>query len=947
MRTLRSSSRCGLMVITLCLFTALATTMVSAENREPVRAKNGMVTAANPLAAEAGLEMLKAGGNAIDAMAATSFALGVVEPNASGLGGEGLMVIHLENPDRDVVIDGRSMAPLDATKAAMADAHNPRAAGVPGIVAAVVKAHAQYGKLPLKQVLQPAIRLAKDGFPVSRTLASVLLDNYELIASRPATAAIYLPDGFPPSEGDILKNPDLAWSLEQIAEYGADAFYKGAIADKIVAFMEAQNGFIGYDDLAAYKAEVREPARGTFRGYDVLSGGPPVAGAGVIANLNMWEQFNPNVFTYDDPLYIHLMSEIMKLTSADYYAYTGDPNFASLPTAGVTSDEYARERFTQLSLAKASLPANNQAGAAAAYDNSGTTFVQRVVKGPDAMGPGLYTTNAMVEPFVLDKIENNWTPIDGEWKVVDGQLLGVDGNIISKLTFPADRLVELNLQTTERLGTQVYNVGRIYGKYVDVNNQVYVYLRTDGGIRFTVKSAGKSENYDAKVDVDPMKPHQYRLMFLGNKAEFWIDGKLAMTVENDKMATIAGGIGFWSQDAGAVYDNVAVRVMPQSKAGDTVGAQGEAKAATAPALDYKYRALDQLFANGLGDAKVTYGEWNVTADGAVGVNGTLIDANQYGVDRHVKMTMKTLETTSKNAWAVIRPMGKYQDDANRVYAYLRKDNSIRLTVVLGGKNDDYNFPAPGISPFDEHEYEFYFAGNTVQFWIDGKMYGEVTNEKISQIAGGIGVWAQDSKGVVKSATVDQTTPYEAPGSGSTTHVSIVDKEGNAVSLTQTISSFMGTGDVVPGAGFLLNDEMMNFGSGVNELLPGKRMRTTTAPTILLKDGDVFLVVGSPGSARIITTVTEVIVNIVDFKMDVQAAIDAPKFYSRVSEGNLQMEGLYPQDTIDFLKAYGHSLQLYDNLDLFFGGVHAVEVDPVTHELLGAADPRRDGAAVGF
>lgn len=951
MRKFCSDRKSWLILVSICMMVTISTGYVGAEGTEPVRAQNGMVTAAHPLAAAAGLEMLKLGGNAIDAMAATSFALGVVEPQASGLGGEGIMVIHLENPDRDVVIDGRSMAPLDATRAvAMAEARHPAATGVPGIVAAVLKAQAEYGKLSVKTILQPAIKLAREGYPVSRTLASVLLDNFELVASHPATAAIYLPDGFPPTEGTILKNPDLAWSLEQIGEYGADALYKGAIAEKLVAFMEANGGLIGLDDLAAYKAVTREPAKGTFRGYDVIAAGPPVAGANVIENLNMWEQFNPKAFKYDDPLYIHIMSEIMKLASADYYAYVGDPDFNTLPTKGVTSDEYARERFVQLSLAKATLPANNQAGVAATYDNTTTTFAKHVVEGPQAFGPGIYTTAVLNDPFTAGKIDG-WTVIDGDWKVADGKLSGSAGNLISSQTFAADRMIELNLQTVERLGKQVYNVGRLYGKYVDSNNQVYVYLRTDGGIRFTVKADGKSENYDAKTTIDPMLPHQWRLMFLGGKAELWIDGQQAIVVENEKMAKLAGGIGLWAQDSVDAYDNISVRITPTSAAAPVTAPVATQPAVApvpkVPALDYKYNALDLDFTKGLGEFQIVDGDWKQTDLGAEGTKGTIVFPNKLAVDRHVTATMKTLETLNKSAWNVGRIIGKYQDDANSVYAYLRKDNSIRLSVVLDGKNDDYNFPAPGVSPFDEHVFEYYFNGNTVQFLIDGKILAEVTNEKISQIGGGIRFWMQDSRAVVSKVKVDQTIPYEAPGSGSTTHVSIVDKEGNAVSLTQTISSFLGTGDVVPGAGFMLNDEMMNFGSGVNSLIPGKRMRTTTAPTILLDKGDVRLVVGSPGSARIITTVTEVIVNVVDFNMDVQAAIDAPRFYSRNTEGNLQMEGRFPGQTVDFLKAYGHSLQMYGDFDLFFGGVHAVYVDPATKELFGAADPRRDGAAIGF
>jgi gamma-glutamyltranspeptidase len=928
------------------LIISLSMAIATAEEAKLVTGMNGMVTAAHPLAAEAGLEMLKLGGNAIDAMAATSFALGVVEPHASGLGGEGLMVIHLENPDRDVVIDGRSMATLDTSWDAAADSRHPAAAAVPGLVAAVLKAHSAYGTLPLKTILEPAIRLAREGFPVSATLASTLLDNYELLLAKPATAAIYMPEDFPASEGEIIKNPDLAWSLEQIAEYGVDALYKGVIADKIVEFMTAQGGYIGYDDLAAYEAIERVPARGTFRGYEVISGPPPVSGHNVIANLNMWEQFNPDVFSYDDPLYIHIMAEIMKKNSADTQTYMGDPDFSSVPTRGLTSDEYARERFTTLSLGQATVPSSNKAGDATAYDNVGMTFVQRVIQGADAFNPSIYTTEAFADPFVQSTPEG-WKPIDGEWSIVNGKLVGSLGQIASTQSFAPDRMFEVTIQTLEQLGPNNYNIGRLYGKYVDSNNNIYVYLRTDGNIRFSVKADGVTSNYDAIVTVNPMEPHQYRLMFLGNKAELWIDGQLGISVEDSNIGAMGGKVGFWSQLSKASYDNVTVKVLDAQGVSGFVAAAAPAEPVyTLPTLDYKYRVLDENFAAGFGDFTVIDGEWSTSATGAKGTRGVMTLDKEFGVDRHVSITMKTLESLGSSAWNVGRATGKYEDDANRVYAYLRKDESVRLSVVKDGKNTDYNFSAAGFSPFDEHVYEYYFAGDTVQFVIDGKIIGEVKNEQIANIKGGVSFWMQDATAEVKSIVVEQTNEMPVE-SGSTTHVSIVDKYGNAVSLTQTISSFLGTGDVVPGTGFLLNNEMMNFGSAVNSLQPGKRMRTTIAPTILLDNGDVRLVVGSPGAARIITTVTEVIVNHIDFKMDIQSAIDAPKFFSRYSMANLEMEGRYSEETIAFLKSLGHNIKLYPDYDLYFGGVHAIAVDAETGELQGAADPRRDGAAAGY
>ncbi len=914
-----------------------------------VKAQDGMVAAANPLAAEAGLSMLRKGGNAVDAAAATSFALGVVEPQASGLGGEGIMVIHLEDPDRDVVIDGRSMAPLDVTPDATASANSrtARGAAVPGIVKAILAAHTKYGKLPLAEVLAPAITLARDGFPASRTLVTVLLDNYELLLKNPDLAAIYMPDGFPPAEGDIIKNPDLAWSLQQIAVHGSDALYKGAIAEKLVAFMAANNGLIGMDDLAAYEAVERTPARGTFRGYEVVSAGPPVAGTNVIANLNMWEQFNPQVFRNDDPLYIHIMAEIMKLTSVDYSAYVADPKFVSAPVAGITSDEYARERFTLLSLGRAIPPADIKAGAASEYDSGKLTYVQRVLGAAapaekPVAEPAPFSVTAFSDSFPGPEAAG-WAVIDGQWQVSDGALTGSKGQIKTTQQFAADRIVELQLQTVTRLGNLNYNVGRLYPKYVDANNQIYAYLRTDSNVRFSVKANGSTDNYDAKTTLDPMQPHQIRMMFQGNKAEVWIDGQSVMVVENEKMGAMGGGIALWSQDSLAKYDDIKVFVNATKDAAQA--AAPAAQAAKSAVADYKYTVLGEDFRTDLGGMTAVDGEWAPSSAGLVGTKGVAILRQDLAVDRHVLVRLKTLDSLSTATWNVGRVMGKYEDDMNRVYAYLRRDGQIRLTVILKGAGDNYDFPAPNVNPYDAHTYEFIFAGDNVQFLIDGKVYADVTNPKVSQLAGGIGFWSQDAKALYENLTVKQLVP--GPDAGNTTHFSIVDQFGNAVSVTQTISDYMGIGMIVPGAGFPLNNEMKNFSSsGINKLEPGKRMRTTTAPTIILDKGDVRLVIGSPGSGRIITTVTEVIVNYLDFGMDLQAALDAPRFYSRNNVGFLEIEGVYPQETLDFLQAFGHQLNVYEGLNSYFGGVHAVAVDPATGAILGAADPRRDGAAVG-
>jgi len=196
-----------------------------------------------------------------------------------------------------------------------------------------------------------------------------------------------------------------------------------------------------------------------------------------------------------------------------------------------------------------------------------------------------------------------------------------------------------------------------------------------------------------------------------------------------------------------------------------------------------------------------------------------------------------------------------------------------------------------------------------------------------------------------TGTVKAGTPVEHP---STTHLSVVDKEGNMVALTQTISGFWGACVAVPGTGIILNNEMQNWSSrGPNAYAPGKRMRTTIAPTIIAKNGRPFVTMGTPGAGRIISTMVILTVNLLDYHMGVQEAIESPRFYARDTEKDLSIEARMPKETQDWLKSIGYSLKVYPDFDLFFGGAQAIVVDLETGSMYGGADPRRDGAVFGF
>jgi gamma-glutamyltranspeptidase/glutathione hydrolase len=544
-------SRFGAVIAVAAVLAATGSHPSAATRNKQVVAKRGMVASAHALASQAGLEMLKTGGNAVDAAVAAAFAIGVVEPNASGLGGEGMMVVYLADRKKAIAIDYRSAAPsaIDFPKGVPDTGH--AAAAIPGTVAGLTTALQKYGTMKLPQVLAPAIRLAEQGFVVSPTLAGIVVDNFEAISKNEALAKLACPGGLPIEAGSTLTNPDLARSLRKIAAGGPDVFYRGELADALTAEMAAHGGRITKADLAAYQAIEREPIQGRYRGYDIVSAPPPVAGVSLVEILQILDHIDLSKEAPLSPRYVHLVAEAVKRGFSDYTANVGDPDFVKVPVAELLSRDYAARRAAEIS--------------------------------PDKMTP-----------------------------------------------------------------------------------------------------------------------------------------------------------------------------------------------------------------------KVTAGE-------------------------------------------------------------IRKQ--------------------------------------------------------------------------------------ESP---STTSLSVVDAKGNMVALTQTLSDFFGAKVLVGGTGIILNNEMKNFGTrGPNAIAPGKRMRTTIAPSILIKDGRTFATLGTPGAARIVSTMTLLVSNLVDFKMGIQDAIEAPRFYARDTEADLQVEARMPAATIEALVKMGYSVKTLGEYDLFFGGAQGIVIDPKTRMRIGGADPRRDGAVVGY
>ncbi len=315
----------------------------------PVAAKGAMVVTSEPFASEAGVQILKQGGNAVDAAVAVGFALAVTHPFAGNIGGGGFMVIHLAN-GRNTVIDYREEAPEKATRDMYLDGQGaiiPKAStvgslsvGVPGTVAGLAMAESEYGKLGLRTVLEPAIKLALDGFPVSHALSESLRHYSPLLSRFDQSRRIYLRNGNYYRAGEIFKQPELAATLELIAQQGPGAFYDGIIARKIVATMKQYDGLITLADLRNYRAIERKPLTGHFRGNEIVTVPPPSSGGvALIEMLNILEPLNlgpPDAYHS-----IHLMTEAMRRAYADRSRYLGDTDFVSVPVAGLLSKAYA------------------------------------------------------------------------------------------------------------------------------------------------------------------------------------------------------------------------------------------------------------------------------------------------------------------------------------------------------------------------------------------------------------------------------------------------------------------------------------------------------------------------------------------------------------------------------------------------------------------------------
>ena len=346
--------------------------MPSADSVHAIAAEHGMVVAQEKIAARIGADILKQGGNAVDAAVATGFAMAVTYPRAGNIGGGGFMVVHLAARNEDVAIDYRETAPAAATaQMFLGSDGKPDPAksrdsalgiGVPGTVAGLALALEKYGsgKFTLTQLLQPAIELARDGFVITDDLADTLPQWYRRLAHWPAAAKVFSrPDGTTLREGDELVQTDLAATLTAIAEQGPRGFYQGPVADRLAKAIVDAGGIMTTDDLKSYAAVIRPPVRGNYRGYDIVSMPQPSSGGVVmLETLNILEGFPLREMKQGSADELHLLIEAMKRAYADRARFLGDPAFVNAPTTMLMSRDYAARQRATIDPARATASAD-------------------------------------------------------------------------------------------------------------------------------------------------------------------------------------------------------------------------------------------------------------------------------------------------------------------------------------------------------------------------------------------------------------------------------------------------------------------------------------------------------------------------------------------------------------------------------------------------------------
>ncbi len=415
----------------------------------PVYARSGMVSAQEAVAAQVGLDILQAGGNAVDAGVAVAFALAVTLPRAGNLGGGGFMLVHDAETGETKAIDYREMAPAAAERDMFLDAEGNAdsnlsrftglATGVPGTVAGMQMALEEYGTMTLAEVVAPAIALARDGIDVTPGLADSLKGLERRLKAHPSSEAIfYKADGGFYEPGERLVQADLAATLQKIADEGPDGFYKGTVAEAISKAVTDAGGRITVEDMANYKAVLREPVTGSYRGYEIVSMPPPSSGgAHIVQILNILEEYPIGWLGHNSAETIHLMAEAMKRAYADRSEYLGDSDFVDVPLAEITSKDYAAAIRKEISRNVATPSSTIKPGDLAPYESNETTHFSIVDKDGNAVsntytinfsygsgmvaeGTGVLMNNEMDDFAAKPGVPNAYGLIGGDANAVEG-----------------------------------------------------------------------------------------------------------------------------------------------------------------------------------------------------------------------------------------------------------------------------------------------------------------------------------------------------------------------------------------------------------------------------------------------------------------------------------------------------------------------------------------------
>ncbi len=374
--------------------------------REPVRAKHGIVASQHELASKIGVEIMKKGGNAVDAAVAVALALAVVYPEAGNLGGGGFMLIRFKD-GKTAAIDYREMAPIAANRNVFVDKEGNlikgegsstvgyRASGVPGTPAGLDLAYQKFGskKILFKDLIEPARLLAQNGYVLSYRLTELFKSYKNTLEKYEDSKRIFLNNGKMFEEGDVLKQPELAATLGRMQKFGAKEFYTGTTAQLIADDMKRNNGLITLEDLKNYRAKERTPLTGSYRGYPIITMPPPSSGGIVMLQvLNMLENYDLRKMGYNSAQKYHLLAEAMRRAFADRAEFMGDPDFAKVPTAQLIDKNYAKKRAETINLTQASKSADIKAGEITFSEGTETTHFT-VVDGEGNVVTNTYTIN--------------------------------------------------------------------------------------------------------------------------------------------------------------------------------------------------------------------------------------------------------------------------------------------------------------------------------------------------------------------------------------------------------------------------------------------------------------------------------------------------------------------------------------------------------------------------